>query len=240
MKECSDKQANGFNRVWIWGWHAVNAILLRRSRKIFAIYALNQHFSKISAMTSLKISVVSLGKMNDMFGRNHQGIAIYVEQIKFWDLNTWLEAQPAKSTLIACDLIEDPHNLGAIIRTAAAFSACGILVTKLKSAPFEGVLSKSAAGGLEFIPIIAVANLATSLKVLQKNGYMVYGLDEGGLMQWDISERNVIVLGQEGRGLRDLTRRSCDVIIGIDTNEEFPTLNVSVAAGIAVSRFLDR
>lgn len=236
--------------TWIWGTHATTATLVKRTtsiQKIMLTEQSRQKFQQILANYNLSsnphiknahIEVVPGAKMEQMFGRNHQGIALFVRQIKFWSLNEWIDTQDQKSTIIACDLIEDPHNLGAIIRTAAAFKINGILVTKDKQAPFEGTLAKSAAGGLEHIPIVQVVNLANAIKHLQKHFYMAFGLDERGSTDWHICDRNIIVLGQEGKGLRELTRKSCDELISIETNKEFPTLNVSVAAGIAMAKFM--
>ncbi len=239
------------HNTWIWGTHAVSAALKKRPNQVNKIVMTEQFRQKFADMLSCneiqsntlfkkaKPEITTNQKMDQAFGRNHQGIAISISQINFWKLDQWMEKQSIKSTIIACDLIEDPHNLGAIIRTAAAFKVNGVLVTKDKQAPFEGTLAKSAAGGIEHIPIVQVVNLSTALKVLQKNFYTVFGLDERGGTKWPICDRNVIVMGQEGKGLRDLTRKCCDELISIDTNKEFPTLNVSVAAAIAISRFVD-
>jgi len=238
--------------TWIWGTHATTATLAKRMtyiQKIMLTEQARQKFHQILANCNLSahphiknidFEFVHGSKMDQMFGRNHQGIALFVRQIKFWSLNEWIDTQGSKSTIIACDLIEDPHNLGAIIRSAAAFKINGILVTKDKQAPFEGTLAKSAAGGLEHIPIIQVVNLATAIKQLQKHFYMAFGLDERGGTNWHICDRNIIVLGQEGKGLRELTRKCCDELISIETNKEFPTLNVSVAAGIAIAKFMQK
>lgn len=238
------------DNTWIWGTHPVIAAIKKRAHCIRAMVLTEQHRQKIAdtlasnninqtAIKNIRIEVASNQQMDQMFGRNHQGIAIQIAQIHFWHLEEWIKRQGPKSTIIACDLIEDPHNLGAIIRTAAAFKVNGVLVTKDKQAPFEGTLAKSAAGSIEYIPIVQVSNLATALKVLQKNFYMVFGMDERGSNKWPICDRNVIVMGQEGKGLRELTRKCCDELISINTNRDFPTLNVSVAAAIAMAKFMD-
>lgn len=234
--------------VWLWGWHTVQAALKKRGGQVSKIYLTKEdkeRSSFINSHTKIKPEIIPAKKMDALFGSSHQGIAIYIKQIKFWGLKEWLATNTGPANIVACDLLEDPRNLGAIIRTSAAFGVSAILVTNLKSAPFEGALAKSAAGALEYIPIIQVVNLSTALQVLQQNYFSVFGLDEGG--QYDIADiekvrntRNVIVLGQEGAGLRKLTKQNCDATISISTRKEFPTLNVSVAAGIAISRFLGK
>lgn len=247
--------------IWIWGKHAVFNALKKRAKFVQKIFLSTQmekqiviecqkhsiDLNKISQKAFIEI--IPKIKMDQQFGPQHQGIAIQIEQIKFWNLNEWIETQGHISTLIACDIIEDPHNLGAIIRTAAAFKANGVLVTKDKQAPFEGTLAKSACGGIEFINIVQVVNLATALDVLKKENYIIYGLDENGSKNWpekdknnnisnrNLTNRNVIILGQEQNGLRALTKKRCDFIISIPTSPEFPTLNVSVSAGIALAHF---
>jgi len=226
--------------IWLWGWHVLTSIIENNSRKIKKILILEKHYEKVKKIiNNVQIEFASENTLNKMFGLNHQGVAIYVEQIKFWELNEWIEKQNHKSFLIACDLIEDPHNLGAIIRTGAAFGANGLLITKKKSAPFLGSLAKSAAGGLEFLDIIQVSNLVNSLQKLQQNNFHVYGLDERGNNIWNKKDKCVLVLGQEGNGLRQLTKKTCDDTISINTKKNFGVLNVSVAAGIAISRLLD-
>jgi len=237
--------------IWIWGWHAVVGALNNSQRRLLKICVLDRHRAKVAEILAktqhsrarIEYEILPQNIMDRRFGRNHQGIAVLVTDICFWNLGDWLRKQEAdkveKSVVIACDLLEDAHNLGAIIRTAAAFKASAVLVTKAKSVPIDGVVAKSAAGGLERIPIIKVANLSTALREFKENFYTVFGLDENGATKWEICQRAVIVLGQEGGGLRCLTKKNCDQILSIKTCKEFPTLNVSVAAGIAISRFLD-
>lgn len=242
--------------VWIWGVHAIVAVLKKRPKAVKAIYIAGGNWQKIDALLSKycvekslevkkilnnKIIQVEKKELDKFAGKAHQSIVAEIEQIPFLNLKEWIYKQNEKSFLIACDLIEDPHNLGAIIRTAAAFKADGILITANKQAPFNGTLIKSAAGATEIIPIIKVANLATALRSLQDNQYMVFGLDEAGTTNWDIAyNKRVLVLGQEGDGLRSLTKKTCDQLLAIDTNKEFPTLNVSVAAGIAIAKFQEK
>jgi 23S rRNA (guanosine2251-2'-O)-methyltransferase len=236
--------------IWIWGWHSVESVLKNRSRGVSKIFLLERNISRFEK-SLLKytneqnlnkcVEIVNQHKMDNMFGGNHQGVAISCTELNPWNLKDWVREQSSKkkSFLVACDHLEDGHNLGAIIRTAAAFNADGLLMTKIRNAPLDGVVAKSAAGALEILPIIKVANLANSLQFLQENEYMVFGLDENGVTDWPKPDRVVIVLGQEGNGLRELTKKTCDAIISINTNKAFSTLNVSVAAGIAISRYLE-
>jgi 23S rRNA (guanosine2251-2'-O)-methyltransferase len=235
-----------YTRVWIWGWHVIEHVLKNKSREIHKVLITNAAQSKWQELlekykVNVDCNVTNIHELNHI-SRNgvHQGVACFVDQISFFELNNWINCQKEKSLLIACDHIMDPHNLGAIIRTAAALGAQGVLVTKMHSASFEGTLAKSAAGGLEIIPIILVANLSNSLNVLKKHDFMIYGLDETGNSEYTSHYRSVLVVGQEGAGLRLLTKNTCDIIIRINTREDFPTLNVSVATAIAMCDFVKR
>ncbi|WP_342262209.1 23S rRNA (guanosine(2251)-2'-O)-methyltransferase RlmB [Alphaproteobacteria bacterium endosymbiont of Tiliacea citrago] len=231
--------------LWVWGWHVLESITKNRSRKIFKIQLLMQNKEKVENLLrnsqnfqKTQIEIVDNNFLNKKYGSQHQGIAMQVSQINFFSLKDWTNKQERKSFLIACDLLNDPHNLGAIIRTCKALGANGILVTNNKSAPFNGALVKATAGALESFDVIMVTNLATSLMFLKKEGFIIYGLDHRGESHWEKADRSVVVVGQEGAGLRDLTKKRCDYTIRIRTKEDFSVLNVSVASGIIVSKFL--
>lgn len=228
--------------IWVWGWHVFEAILKNKSRKIFKIQILPKYEKKIMEfnLKSIPIEKVDQKYLDKFYGKNHQGIALQVSQIKFLTLKEWIDKQNENSLLVACDLLEDPHNLGAIIRTARALGVDGVLVTERKSAPFNGSLVKATAGALESFDVISVVNLANSLDVLKKFGYIIYGLDHRGVSNWKPNKKNVLVLGQEGNGLRSLTKQKCDSIISIQTKDDFSVLNVSVAAGIIISKFCSK
>lgn len=228
-------------KIWIWGKHTIESIVKNNTRKIFKILSIKQNFDWINSFNlHIPIELCERRDLDKSFGEHHQGICMLVSQVYFFSLKEWLALQNERSFLLACDLIEDPHNLGAVVRSCAAFGVDGLLVTKIKRAPFNGSLAKSAAGGLELVKIIEVANLANALRVLSDNGFFVLGLDENGSLTWPKAERSVLVLGQEGLGLRELTKKCCDVTIKIDTLSEFSTLNVSVAAGISIAKLLGK
>lgn len=237
------KKQNELKANWVWGWHVFESVLNYSSRQIFKIQVLRQHIQKLNAVLKDKwdipIEIVDRKYLDSLYGRNHQGIALQVSQIKFLTLKEWVKKQSSSSLLVVCDLLEDSQNLGAIIRTSKALGANGLLVTNNKSAPFNGYLAKAAAGALECFDIIEVVNLASSLENLKSYGYTIYGLDHRGQSAWTSKKRSVIVLGQEGSGLRSLTKKKCDHIISIYTQKDFAVLNVSVAAGIIIAKFME-
>ncbi|NOY76815.1 MAG: 23S rRNA (guanosine(2251)-2'-O)-methyltransferase RlmB [Calditrichaeota bacterium] len=167
-----------------------------------------------------------------------QGILAWVAEVRWYsleDLLDKLQSESAPLFLLILDQIEDPHNLGAIARSAEAFGAHGLIVPQRRSAPLSGTASKAAAGALEILPIARVKNLNRAIEMLQANGIRVIGTDEKGEMPvWQAALTNsvAIVIGNEGKGMRRLVREKCDERVQIPLRGKTPSLNASVAAGI--------
>lgn len=165
---------------------------------------------------------------------HHQGVVAVAAARRYAALEDLLaNAQ----LLVVLDGVEDPHNLGAIIRTAHAAGAGGVIVPERRSAGLSPTVAKAAAGALEYLPVARVVNLNRALEKLKQSGYWIYGLDERGEHAYDrldYSERAVFVLGGEGRGLHEQVRKRCDFLVRIPTAGAIGSLNVSVAAGIVL------
>ena len=139
--------------------------------------------------------------------------------------------------VVVLDGVEDPHNLGAIIRTAHAAGADAIVIPERRAAGLTDVVAKAAAGALEYLPVARAGNINRTLESLKKRGFWIYGLDERGEQSYDQVEYGaptVFVLGGEGKGLHDLVRRHCDLLVRIPMAGQIPSLNVSVAAGVVL------
>jgi len=137
--------------------------------------------------------------------------------------------------LVVLDGVEDPHNLGAIVRTAHAAGAGAVVIPERRSASVTDVVAKSAAGALEYLPIVRVTNVNRALEQLKKRGYWIYGLDERGPELYsdvEYSAPTVLVLGGEGHGLHEQVRKHCDALVRIPMAGKISSLNVSVAAGV--------
>ncbi len=163
----------------------------------------------------------------------HQGLLLEADPLVGPDL----DSLPDDSLVLVLDQITDPHNVGAIIRTAAAFAAAAIVTTARHSPEATGVLAKSASGGLEHIPIITVRNLSDALDKLAQRGFQRVGLDSEGDVPMDDVEMHrplALVLGAEGKGLRQKTRTFCDVLARLDMPGAIKSLNVSNATAIAL------
>lgn len=163
----------------------------------------------------------------------HQGVVAFSAAQRYAGIDEVEGAQ----LLVVLDGVEDPHNLGAIIRTAHAAGAAAILVPDRRAAGLTETVAKAAAGALEHLPVVRVGNITQSLEALKKKGFWIYGLDERGdqlYSETDFATPTVIVLGGEGQGLHQLVKKHCDVLLRIPMAGAISSLNVSVAAGIVL------
>jgi 23S rRNA (guanosine2251-2'-O)-methyltransferase len=175
-------------------------------------------------------------------GALHQGVALHVPSYEYAAIEDVLaRAQQAgpPPLLVALDGVTDPRNLGAVIRSAAAFGAHGLLVPQRRSAGMTAVAWRSAAGTAAYLPVARVTNLVRTLKSLAASGLMIVGLDASGPMPFDTfslaTSPLVLVLGSEGRGLSRLVRETCDAVISIPMVGPVESLNASVAAGVMLA-----
>ena len=166
--------------------------------------------------------------------QSHQGVVAFGAPTRYASFE---DIASTAKLLVVLDGVEDPHNLGAVIRTANAAGADAVIVPERRAVGLTDTVAKSAAGALEYVPIVRAANISRSLKALKKLGFWVFGLDERGTDSYDAvdyGEKAVIVLGGEGGGLHQLVREHCDILVRIPMSGTIPSLNVSVAAGIVL------
>jgi 23S rRNA (guanosine2251-2'-O)-methyltransferase len=164
----------------------------------------------------------------------HQGVLAFGAAVRYRELEEVLETA---RLVVLLDGVEDPHNLGAVIRTAHAAGAGAVVVPERRSAGLTETVAKAAAGAVEHIPLVRVTNLNRCLETLKHRGFWIYGLDERGEHSYDkvdYADPCAIVLGGEGKGLHELVRRHCDVLVRIPTAGAISSLNVSVAAGVVL------
>ncbi len=176
-------------------------------------------------------------------GAVHQGIAALVAPLEDAVLEDVLARCGEQALVLALDQVTDPHNVGAILRSAAAFGAAGVIVTERHAPADTGVLAKAASGGLEIVPLVRAVNLARALEQLKEAGFWIYGFDERGevpITSLDLGGRVCFVLGAEGEGLRRLTAEKCDRLATIPTNNALAALNVSNAAAVAAYEWVRR
>lgn len=169
-------------------------------------------------------------------GATHQGILAFGAARSYAELDQVLAGERLQ-LLVVLDGVEDPHNLGAIIRTAHAAGASAILIPDRRAAGLTDTVAKSAAGALEHLPVVRIGNVSQTLEMLKKRGFWIYGLDERGSQLYtetDYSTPTVLVVGGEGQGLHQLVKRHCDVLVRIPMAGAISSLNVSVAAGVVL------
>jgi len=169
---------------------------------------------------------------------SHQGVVAVTSNKQYNDLDDLIAAKRGQHALIVVlDGVEDPHNLGAILRTADAAGADGVVIPERRAAGITGTVVKSSAGASEHLPVAKVTNIARTLEDLKSQNIWTVGLDERGAQPYDSLDYSMdcaIVLGAEGKGLHDLVARKCDFLVSIPMLGKVPSLNVSVAAGVVL------
>ncbi|MCR4925024.1 MAG: 23S rRNA (guanosine(2251)-2'-O)-methyltransferase RlmB [Clostridiales bacterium] len=184
------------------------------------------------------IKEVDEKKLDFMCGQgNHQGVAAYVaahEYASVDDIFALANERNEQPFIIICDELEDPRNLGAIVRTAETAGAHGVIIPKRRSASLSYAVGKTACGALEYVPVARVGNLASTIDELKEKGVWIYGADMDGetWCQTDYSGAVALVIGSEGKGLGRLIKEKCDFIVSLPMKGHITSLNASVAAGI--------
>lgn len=175
----------------------------------------------------------------DAMSSNHQGviaIAACKDYVTLEELFAAAEEKGEPPFFIVCDELEDPHNLGAILRTAEAAGAHGVVVPRRRSVGLTGAVYKASAGAVEYVPVARVANITDALKEMKKRGMWIYGLDMDG-EDWcstDLTGAMALVVGSEGRGVSRLVRENCDFVLSLPMSGRINSLNASVACGIVL------
>jgi len=230
--------ARGDGAVILYGWHTVRAALENPERHIAKLYATENAARRLAeeGLTPSPVpEIVRPDAIAQRLGPDavHNGLLAEAAPLPAPEL----EELAPEGIVLVLDQITDPHNVGAILRSAAGFAVAAVVTTARHSPEATGVLAKSASGALEYVPIVTVQNLARALEALRACGYLLVGLDSTG--DTDLSEAPLraplaLVLGAEGKGLRQLTRATCDVVARLDLPGRIKSLNVSNAAALAL------
>lgn len=227
----------------LYGFHAVRAAIENPERRIMRLLATQNALASFKVESEVKrpdFEILDAPVFASLMpeGAVHQGIAAVVEPLPALDILDLIESVPEgePAVFLMLDQVTDPHNVGAIIRSACAFGAKG-LVMQDKGAPLlTGVLAKTASGAADVLPVAHTVNLSRAIEMFQENGYFVVGLDERGenIASLPKYERAVLVMGAEGAGLRRLVGEHCDVLASLPTTGKILSLNVSNAAAVAL------
>lgn len=226
--------------LYLFGKHAAQAALSNPMRKIKRVLVTKNAQKEME--NSLKAvrnpQVIEPQKIEQMLpqGSVHQGVAVECEPLAQPSLSDWLDLGLDKPVLLL-DQVTDPHNVGAILRSAAAFDVGAVILTDRNAPQESGVMAKAASGALETIPLITVTNLVQAIETVKKSGYWVCGLD-GHAKQFiadaKLDKKTALVLGAEGAGLRRLTAEHCDFLVKLPIHPQMESLNVSNAAAVAL------
>ncbi len=231
---------------WIYGINAVEGVLQSDHQTIAEVVLASdssnariEQLHLIAKKAGLPIRLMAMQQLADLLANErHQGAAVRYQMpplLDEGDLKKLADQAPEHALFLVLDGIQDPHNLGACIRSAAAAGATAVLFPKDKSAPVTAVTHRASAGTVAKIPLVEVTNLARALETLKAAGVWCYGAAGEGAADWyqpDYRGKVALVLGNEGDGLRRLTRDTCDALVKIHMPGKVESLNVSVAAGV--------
>jgi 23S rRNA (guanosine2251-2'-O)-methyltransferase len=239
MRRKARQQTKAENRPRFWGRHAVAAALANPERRIARIWVTHEAAAEHDIDPAVPVTYADVADLGRLVPRDapHQGIVAEVERLEDILLAELLDQAEDGRPLLVLDQVTDPHNVGAILRSAAAFDALGIVTQDRHAPPESGALAKSASGALETVPWVRVVNLARALDEIAAAGFWRIGL--AGEAEATLGEalgpaRVALVLGAEGEGMRANTQAHCDAIARLPIGERMESLNVSNAAAIAL------
>jgi len=227
------------NRPRLWGKHAVAAALDNPQRRVLRAWATREAAGSMQFPKDVAVTFAEAADLARLVPHDapHQGVVVEVEPLDDIWLDGVLGEQRDAAVLLVLDQVTDPHNVGAILRSAAAFGAIGVVTQDRHSPPESGVVAKAASGAMERVPWIRVVNLARALEEIGNAGFWRIGLT--GDAETELKEalgpkRVALVLGAEGPGLRPNTREHCDALARLPISDTVESLNVSNAAAVAL------
>ena len=242
------KKLNKFNipnnAINIYGNHPAKSALLSSNRSCYLLCTTEKKFDYwnnfvISNKINIKIVLLETSELNNISNSNHQGIIVFASKIIRKKLSEYLKKLSSKKTrILILDQLTDPQNVGSIIRSAFAFNFDAVCLLKNNTPIETPSLIKASAGEIDKIQILEIGNLVQEIKVLKKKDFFIYGLDGQGKKRIEevdkTDDRIALIIGAEGKGLRNLTKQNVDEIIKIDINSKCNSLNASNAATVAM------
>ena len=230
--------------VLIYGKHPVTLALQNPHRIVKEIYITKQTMNEIDIPKGITVRPADNRLLENMVGREavHQGVVAVCQPLPNADLNQILRdlKNAGRALLVVLDQVSDPRNIGAILRSAVAFGARAVIIPEAGSPAETGAMAKASSGALDLIPLIRVANLARTLDTLKKAEFWCVGLDgyaRDMIGQSKLPQRCALVMGAED-GMRDLTKKSCDMLVKLPMNPAIESLNVSIAAAVAMYEWM--
>ena len=226
--------------LFLYGKHVVDLAVKNPHRKIKEIYATKETLSEMNLPKNLTIRPADRHLLDSLVGQNavHQGIVAKCDPLPPVDLKEFVKTieHKDKCLIVILDQVTDPHNIGAIMRSAVAFHAAAVIMPEAGAPNETGVLAKSASGATELIPLIRVSNLVRAMEILKKAEFWCVGLDgyaKDYITDHKLPQKCVLILGAED-GMRRLTMENCDMVVKLPMNPAIESLNVSNAAAVAM------
>ena len=227
----------------LFGLHAAEAALSNPKRIILHAYLTDNAAARLGPLIAKRNAPVTALLPPDLDGllgggAVHQGAVLHVEPLVQPSLEEFLNALPEEelAAIAMLDQVTDPHNVGAVLRSAAAFGVAALIVQDRHSPPLSGTLAKAASGALDYVPVISTVNLSRALERLKEHGFQCFGFDSEGADRFErsaaASPRAVFVFGAEDKGLRRLVREGCDAVFALAAPGPIKSLNISNAAAI--------
>ncbi|MEM9524601.1 MAG: 23S rRNA (guanosine(2251)-2'-O)-methyltransferase RlmB [Pseudomonadota bacterium] len=239
------RRAEAADTIWLFGLHAVHVALMNPAREKLRLVVTRNAAGKLARAISASGTAPEISDPRRFSapldpGSVHQGAALEVKPLNWGELSDRVCADESAARVVLLDRVTDPHNVGAILRSAEVLGAQAVIGTRRHAAPETGALAKAASGALERQPYLRVRNLAETMEELGRMGFVLLGLDGAAetTLEQALEGRRArsigLVLGAEGTGLRERTKRACDRLVRIDTVSDFGSLNVSNAAAVAL------
>ncbi|HRT69594.1 MAG TPA: 23S rRNA (guanosine(2251)-2'-O)-methyltransferase RlmB [Bacilli bacterium] len=223
---------------YIFGKNVVKEAFNNPSR-IEEIYVLdkNMEFVSLAKEYHIKYIVITSSEMNKMVSGNHQGVVALVKDYHYYSLSDIVK-EDKNSLIVALDGLEDPHNLGAILRTCEAAGIDGVILPKKRSVKLNSTVAKVSTGAIEYVKVVEVVNLTQTLKQLKNKGYWIVGAERSSKSSniWELKYDMpiVLVIGSEGKGISRLVKEECDFLVEIPMQGKINSLNASVSTGIMI------
>jgi 23S rRNA (guanosine2251-2'-O)-methyltransferase len=214
----------------------------RRVKEVWLAHGTKPHrwqeLRALAGQARVPLSEVERSRLDAITRRaNHQGVVALVSAVGYADLEEVLSGITGSPLLVVLDQVEDPHNLGAVIRTAECAGAHAVIIPEHHAVGLTEAVVKASAGATEYLPVVRVVNLATTLDSLRQRNIWIVGVERDGerpYVGWDFTLPTAVVLGSEGKGIRRLVRERCDLVVSLPLLGNITSLNVSVAAGVVL------
>ena len=240
----SNGKNNGIKEVLLYGKHPIEMALKNKRRKILELYGTREALSELKLQNNLQAKCVDRTYLENLVGRDslHQGLVAKCLPLPQPDIASFLKNidQQSHCVIMILDQVTDPHNIGAILRSAVAFDASAVIIPEAGAPDETGTLAKSASGALELIPFIRVSNLARLIEKLKEHDFWCIGLDgyaSQSITQTKLPGKCAFIMGSEGSGMRRLTQEKCDYCVKLPMNPDIESLNVSNAAALTLYEF---